>query len=136
MEFSSEREEIVWRLYNEGWAAGNLDLITELLDPDVVWTAIEEAPDAGTYRHHEGVRRYWLDWLGDFDMHPFRINEAIDAGDRLVCTQTGTTTGKRSGVRSELNYAAVYRFGEGDRIVEVNEYATRAEALEAVGLQA
>jgi ketosteroid isomerase-like protein len=134
-ESKSRREEIVWRLYNEGWGAGNLDLIIELLDPGIVWTAIEDAPDAGTYRGHEGVRRYWLDWLGDFDIHPFRIEESIEAGDKLVCIQCATTTGKGSGVRSELRYACAYTFGADERLVEVNEYATREEALEAASLR-
>jgi ketosteroid isomerase-like protein len=133
-ESTSRRSETVWRLYNEGWAVGNLDLITELLDPRVVWTAIEDAPDAGTYRGHEGVRRYWLDWLGDFDLHPFRIEEAIEARDRLVCVQRAATTGKGSGVRSELVYACIYWFDDGERITEVREYATREEAMEAAGL--
>jgi ketosteroid isomerase-like protein len=130
----SRREEAILRLYNEGWAARNLDLIGELLDPGVVWTAIEDAPDAGTYRGYDGVRRYWLDWLGDFDMEPFRIDESIEAEDRLVCVQCATTTGKGSGVRSELRYACVYRFGDDELITEVSEYATREEALEAASL--
>lgn len=133
--FRSRREQTVWRLYNEGWAAGNLDLMLELLDPGIVWTAIEDAPDAGTYRGYQGVRAYWLDWLSDFDIHPFRIEESIETGDRLMCVQRAATTGKGSGVRSELHYACVYTFGDDGRIVGINEYATREEALEAAGLR-
>jgi ketosteroid isomerase-like protein len=129
------REEIVWRLYNEGWAAGNLDLMLDILDPGIIWTAIEDAPDAGTYRGYEGVRAYWRDWLDDFDMHGFRIEESIDAGDRLVCVQRAATTGKGSGVRSEIHYACVNTFGADERIVAVNEYATREEALAAVQME-
>ena len=129
------REEIVWRLYNEGWAAGNLDLMLDLLDPGIVWTAIEDAPDAGTYRGYEGVRAYWQDWLDDFDMHGFLIEESIEAGDRLVFVQRAATTGKRSGVRSEILYACVYTFGADERIVEVNEYATLEEALAAAQME-
>lgn len=134
-EARSRREETVWRLYNEGWGAENLDLIPELLDPGIVWTAIEDAPDAGVYRGYEGVRRYWLDWLGDFDIHPFRIEDSIEVAGRLVCVQRATTTGKGSGVRSELQYACLYTFADDERIVQVNEYATREEALEAASLR-
>lgn len=126
------REEIVRRLYNEGWAAGKLDLMFELLDPAIVWTAIEGAPDAGTYRGYDGVRSYWLDWLNDFDLHPFRIEQSIEAGDRLVCVQRAASTGKGSGVRTELHYACVYTFGADGRVVEVNEYASPEEALATV----
>jgi ketosteroid isomerase-like protein len=125
------REGIVWRLYNDGWFAGNLELMRDLLDPDIVWTAIEDAPDAGTYRGYEGVRAYWQDWLDDFEMHGGSIEESIEAGDRLVCVQRAATTGKGSGVRSEIHYACEYTFGPDERIVELNEYATREEALAA-----
>src|SRR5437868_4226516 len=101
----------------------------DLLDPGIVWTAIEDAPDAGTYRGYEGVRGYWQDWLDDFDINEFRIEEAIEAGDQLVCVQRVTTTSKGSGIRTELLYACLYTFGDDERLVEVNEYATREEAL-------
>ena len=130
------RERIVWRLYNEGWFGGNFDLMRELLDPGIVWTAIEDAPDAGTYRGYEGVRTYWQDWLDDFEMHENSIEESIEAEDRLVCVQRAATTGKGSGVRSEIHYACVYRFGADERIVELNEYATREEALAAARMEA
>ena len=134
-ERKQKRTEIVERLYNEGWAAGNLDLVFEILDPAIVWTAIEDAPDAGTYRGYEGVRTYWQDWLDDFDMHPFRINESIEVGDRIACAQRGETTGKGSGVRSVIDYACVYTFGPDERILEVNEYATWDEALNALHVE-
>ena len=135
-ERKQRRAAIVWRLYNEGWAAGNLDLMLDLLDPGIVWTAIEDAPDAGTYRGYEGVRAYWQDWLDDFEMHGgFSLEESIEAGDRLVCVQRAATTGKGSGVRSEIHYACVYTFGADERIVEVNEYATREEAIAAAHVE-
>jgi ketosteroid isomerase-like protein len=129
-ERKQKRTETVRRLYNEGWAAGNFDFMSEILDPDIVWTAIEDAPDAGTYRGYDGVRAYWQDWLDDFDMHPFKIKESVESGDRIACAQRGETTGKGSGARSVINYACVYTFGADERILAVNEYATWDEALE------
>jgi ketosteroid isomerase-like protein len=127
----SAREEVVLRLYNEGWGVADFDVVFELVDPEIVWTAIENAPDAGTYRGHEGVRGYMQDALDAFDPEGWSLVESIEAGDRLVCVQSVTATGKGSGVTGEINYACVYRFGEDGRIVEVNEFATRDEALAA-----
>jgi ketosteroid isomerase-like protein len=129
----SRRKEIVSRLYNEGWAHGDFDLVFDLLDPKVVWTAIEGAPDAGTYRGHAGVRRYMQDWLDNFEFGGDSVSfeESIDAGDRLVCVQHVTGTAKGSGIESEIRYACVYAFGDGERITEVSEYATREEAVAA-----
>lgn len=124
---------MVARLYNEGWRKAAFDVVFELVDPGIVWTAIEGAPDAGTYHGHEGVRGYMQDWLDDFDLGGWRIEESIDAGDSLVCVQLARATGKGSGVAGDLRYASTYRFGEDGRIVEVREFATREEALAAVG---
>lgn len=43
----------------------------------------------------------------------------------------GRGAGKGSGVAGDYGYACIYRFGDDDRIVEVNEYATGDEALAA-----
>lgn len=125
------REAVVRRLYNEGWVVGNFDVVFELLDPGIVWTAIEEAPDAGTYRGHEGVRAYMQDWLDDFHLESNLIEQSTEVGDRLVCAQIGAATGKGSGVRAELRYACVYTFGDDERIVELSEYGAHEEALAA-----
>jgi ketosteroid isomerase-like protein len=128
------REEVVSRLYREGWGPGDFDVVFELLDPDIVWTAIEGAPDAGTYRGLGRVRRYMQDWLDEFEFSgggDASVEKAIEVGERLVCLQRVVGTGKRSGVRSEIRYACVYTFDDDERIVEVNEYATLDEALEA-----
>jgi ketosteroid isomerase-like protein len=125
------RETLVLRLYNEGWLRGDFDLVFELLDAGIVWTAIEGAPDAGTYRGHEGVRAYMQDWLDDFDFEWWRIEESIEVGDRLVCAQLARGTGKGSGVTSDISYACSYSFSEDERITEVREYATKDEALAA-----
>jgi ketosteroid isomerase-like protein len=128
------RREIVSRLYREGWGPADFDVVRELLDDDIVWTAIEGAPDAGTYRGFESVRAYMQDWLDEFDFNEgddALIEEAIEVGERLVCLQRVIGTGKRSGLRSEIRYACLYTFGDNERILEVNEYATLEEALEA-----
>ena len=129
------RERIVLRLYNEGWRHADFDLVFELLDPGIVWTAIEDAPDAGTYRGHDGVRAYMQGWLDDFDLEEHTLVESIEVGDLLVCDQRGRAAGRGSGVVTDISYACVYRFGEDDRIVELSEFATRDEAVAAAGRQ-
>jgi ketosteroid isomerase-like protein len=127
----SRRTEIVSRLYNEGWARGDFAVVSELLAPRVVWTAIEGAPDAGTYIGLESVRRYMQDWLDDFEFHEgsLSVEESVEVGDRLVCVQHVSATGKGSGIESEIRYACVYAFDDEQRIAEVSEYATREEAV-------
>ena len=130
---SQENVEIVQGVY-AGWTRGDVTSALEHLDPAVVWDAIADAPDAGTYRGHAGVRRYMEDWLVDFDIVALDLKEVIDAGDRLVIVQRARAKGKGSGVETALEYAAAYTFRSG-RIVEIKEFRRKEEALEAVGLR-
>jgi ketosteroid isomerase-like protein len=129
---SQENVEVVRKVY-AAWTCGDPSEAFEHLDPEVVWEAIEDAPDAGTYRKHSGVKRYMDDWLQDFEMLGFEFRRSIDAEGRLVMEQRGTTKGKGSGLTTVINYAAVYTFRLG-KVLTVKEYGTYEQALEAVGL--
>lgn len=54
---STESLETLTRTY-AAWRAGRPEEALAWLDPEVVWTAIEDAPDAGTYRGPDGVLTY------------------------------------------------------------------------------
>jgi ketosteroid isomerase-like protein len=117
----------------DGWMTGDVTRALEFLDREIVWEAITDAPDAGTYRGHAGVRRYMEDWLHDFEFLPMEFKEVVEAEDRLVITQCGRAKGKGSGVETEIHYAVAYWL-RGGRITEIKEFRTKAEALEAAGL--
>ena len=70
---SHENVGIVQRLYSDCWGAANLYLAPEVLHPEIVWTAIESAPDSGTRRGHAGSRAYMSDWLNGFDFEAMPI---------------------------------------------------------------
>jgi len=129
---SRENVEIVKRLY-QAWSAGDPEVALELVSPDVVWIAIEDAPDAGTYRGTAGVLAYFGDWLQDFEDLRMEFDELIGAGEFLVAVQRGRARGKGSGVEVDLRYAVLYEFEDG-RITRVREFRTKEQALEAAGL--
>jgi ketosteroid isomerase-like protein len=132
---SQENAVQVRRLYNDGWMAGNLDLALQLLHPEIVWTAIESAPDAGMRTGLDECRVYMEDWLEDFDFESHAIEVAgVALDDCLVCASHLVGTGKGSGIRTEIRYASTYRFAEDGRIIEIHEYATLDEAFKAAGL--
>jgi ketosteroid isomerase-like protein len=131
-ELIPQKVEVARAIY-DGWVSGNVGSALEFLDPEVVWEAIADAPDAGVYRGHAGVRLYMEDWLEDFDILSMDFEEVVDARDRLVIVQCGRTIGKGSGVKTELRYAVAYWF-RGGRIVGIKEFRTKGEALEAAGL--
>ena len=127
--------ETVRLLYNAVWN-GDLDAAPRVLHPDVVWTAIESAPDAGTRRGYAECRAHMQDWLDDFEFEPFVVqSRGLTTDGRLVCDHMAAATGKGSGLRTEIRYWAVYGFSGDGRIREIHEYASTQEALEAAGLK-
>ena len=52
---------------NRGLEAGNVDEWLSFFSEDIVWEAAEDAPDAGTYRGHEGILGYSQDWVDTVD---------------------------------------------------------------------
>ena len=132
---SQENVGLVQRLYRDCFAAADLDLMPELLHPDVVWTAIESAPDSGTRHGHAGAREYMEDWLGAFDFEAMPADRVATTADgRLVCALNAVGTEKKIGLTTEIRYAGVFRFADDGRILEIHEYMAVEEALEAVGL--
>ncbi len=132
---SQENAEIVSALYRDCWAPGNLDVVPEILHPEIVWTAIESAPDAGTRRGHAESRAYMNDWLDGFEFEVMATDEVGATADgRLVCALRAEGTERRSGLATEIDYAGVFSFADDGRISEIHEYSTVEEALEAVGL--
>ena len=117
----------------DAWAQGDPSQAFDYLDPEVVWEAIQDAPDAGTYRGHPGVTRYMHDWLQDFDGFVFEFGQPVEFDEGLIMEQWARGRGKGSGLETEIHYAAVYTFREG-KVLTVTEFGTYAEALEAAGI--
>jgi uncharacterized protein len=130
---SGDNIEIVREVYY-AWSESDVGRALQQIDSDIVWVAIADAPDAGTYRGHPGVRAYMEDWIENFDNLGVEFKDVVDGDKRLVATQRATAKGKGSGLESELHYAVAYWFRDG-KIVAIKEFRTKEEALEAAELQ-
>ena len=108
------------------------DGLAEFLHPEINWRAIEGAPDdVGEMNGIEAARRYVQDWPDTFDDFTSEIEEVCDVGgDQVVAVIHNAGRAKRSGVPTELRYAALYTIRDG-KVVRIREYVTRTEALQA-----
>jgi hypothetical protein len=131
---SGENVEVVKRFMSR-FEAGDRQEWREHFDPDVVWdTSPSQMPAAGVYRGHEGVERFFRDWLGTWTDYEVANSEYIDAGDAVIVAFHQTGTGRGSGVRVERDFFGVYELRES-KVVRFRLYESRQEALEAVGLR-
>jgi ketosteroid isomerase-like protein len=113
---------------------GDRDAWRDYFDPDVVWdTSADTMPSAGIYRGHEGVERFFREWLGTWSDYAFEPREYIDAGDSVLIVFRQSGIGRGSGVRTEREFFAVYDLRDS-KVVRYRQYESREEALEAAGL--
>ena len=135
---SQENVEIV-RGIIDAHERGDFDAVFAEYDPEIEWhlsPLFARASDFDpVYYGHEGVRTFWRQWFAAWERADFEYEEFIDAGDSVVTILTQRVRGRTSGIELEWNsYAQVWTVGNG-KIVRVEFFSTREEALEAAGLR-
>ena len=126
---SQENLEIVKRNFAD-YARGDIDAATAGYDADVVFNPVEESPIHGL----EAVRAYIRRWEEPWDDYEVEAEEFLDAGDRVVMTLHVKGRGAGSGVEVEARSHQVITLRDG-RVIRMDEYLDRADALAAAGLQ-
>jgi ketosteroid isomerase-like protein len=129
----SQENVETFRRNNE--AVNRRDLAAFLLDMDPEIEFIpRRAAVQGVYRGYEGMRKFFADNAESFDLLQVSHDEFRDLGDRLVAFGTVRARGKESGVEVTSPTAIVATFRDG-KMVRVEDYGERSEALKAVGLE-
>jgi ketosteroid isomerase-like protein len=118
----------------EAFARGDLEAFLEAHHPEVEWRIAADEPYPRTYRGREGLRSFAADisevWSDRFD-DLMVFEDFIDLGDWVVVPWTAHLHGRSSGIPIEVRETYAVRVEEG-RIVRVDEYRTKEEAIEAV----
>jgi ketosteroid isomerase-like protein len=114
-----------------------MEALFAFYDPAIVWDQTRAPPPelADTYRGHEGVRRFFREWLTPFESFYAHPEEFIDAGEAVVVRVRQGGRGKLSGAEVEMApYWQVYRLRDG-RAIRIEIYLDPGEALKAVALE-
>ena len=127
------------RLAVEAYNRRDLDAVVINYHPDLEYYPYREFVEAGLaepcYRGPSGYRAYIADtyevWGNDVRLE---LTELIDLGDRVVTLADMPMRAQASGIPLAQTYAGVSTLKEG-RVIRQQDYLTRAQALEAVGLR-
>jgi ketosteroid isomerase-like protein len=129
---SQENVELVRRGF-EAWEVGDLSGLLALLDDDLVTRRLAPMPDPGTWHGPEGLLEVAAEWMEAFDEFTMKAEEFIDARDVVVVRVAQGGRGGGSGARVTGTFWFVYGMRDG-KVVALDMYATRGQALEAAGL--
>jgi ketosteroid isomerase-like protein len=131
---SQENVEIVRSVY-ESSLRSDWDSLSELVDPDFEFRGTVGGLEEGRIaRGAQQFREVFEEEdLAAWDERRFEPEDFIDACDRVVVMQREYRRGRASGVELELETAVVFEV-RGGRVVRIQGYMDRAEAIEAVGM--
>jgi SnoaL-like protein len=86
-----------------------------------------------TYAGLEGLRKNWLDWLEPWATYRSSFDELIDVGERVVALVRNHGRRHDMEIEVELIGAVIWTI-RGGKVARWEDYAVRADALEAAGL--
>jgi ketosteroid isomerase-like protein len=137
---SPDNVMVVRRAYEafNRWAAqpGNPSLraASEWLHPEVEFHTYATSPEAGVYRGQEAVVAYNERLFEQFDSTRIELEELLPAGDRVMVVSRQHAVPKAGAEAIVVQVIEVWTVRD-DMLAERRTFATREEALEAVGLR-
>jgi ketosteroid isomerase-like protein len=90
--------------------------------------------DQGEYRGHSGLGRWLEDWSAAWSEFTMEPEEFPDVDEHVLMFVRMKATGVSSGLALERQDAMVFAVRDG-KVVRLDYYNNRTEALEAVGLE-
>ena len=116
----------------EAWNVGDMDALRETFDPGVTWRPPEGWPEPGPFVGREAVMRWFEQLREAYDDYVTElIGDLIEATDRVVVSQVWHGAGR--GPEADIESTGVFTVRNG-RVIDVEQFWDRAEALEAAGL--
>src|SRR3954449_3365594 len=133
---SGENVELVREAF-ESFLGGDPEKATQLIDPEVEFHGTVGGLEEGrvAYGLPHAVHTFWGEEdLEAWDERRLVAEEFIDAGDDVVVLLHEYRRGRRSGIELETDTAVVCAVSRG-RVVRIQGYMDRQQALEAAGLR-
>jgi ketosteroid isomerase-like protein len=121
------------KVVREAWDAysgGDYDRIAGFHDPHIVVVTLE---DGAVYGNNAVLANYER-WDEAWEGAETSLEEVLGHGDRVFVAARFHARGRASGVEVETSLYEVYTVRDG-KVLRIDEYATRDEALEAAGLR-
>lgn len=106
-----------------------------LCDPEVEWFPPAHWPETATIRGPEATWNFMIALNEPWGEGSYELMELIDGTkDKIAACVRRHVRGQTSGIAAEYEYWAVFMF-RNEKVLRIEWFADRGEALEAVGLR-
>ena len=130
---SQEAVEIIRRAF-EALNSGGTEPFLDFVHPEFEATTPPHlGAEPGTFRGHDGVRRYFDSFSESMDDIRLEADTFHDFADRVVVEMTLKARGKSTGIEVGQPLVQVWEIRDG-KVFRLKNFATMDEAVEAAGL--
>ena len=120
--------------FNRAFSEGASDFYATL-DPKVEWVPMSALLEGTLYRGHDGVRDWFEEMRRDWTSFEVRPEQFRDLGNgRVLALGSWRAQGRGGGVLIEFSQAAWLVQSRRGRLVRLQAFTERKQALEAAGL--
>jgi ketosteroid isomerase-like protein len=123
-----------FRIFNEQGIQAALDAFGHLLDPDFRLEEAPAVPDRERHAGREGFVANLAKLEESFEELRLEPLELLDLDNKVLVVVALSGRGRGSDVPVQGSFVQVWTLRDG-KAVSLRDYATKAEALEAAGLQ-
>ena len=119
------------------WNRRDIDAVMENLSADIVWRTGGQIPDIeAVYEGHDGVRRFFGEFVDPWDEISIGIEEVIDDREDQVVVRVRFHARGRAGIEVDGRFFQIYRYDESHLCREFHAFPEEAkeEALREAGL--
>jgi ketosteroid isomerase-like protein len=129
----SQRDVQFWDEAIGALNAGELERLYGYLDPEVTYYSREDEPDRLVGGGLDDFKAMVETWTDMFDSFRCDIERTDDLGHRTISVTRLRGVGTGSGAQADEPYVFLVTWRNG-KMLEVHEYRTKDEALDAAGL--
>jgi ketosteroid isomerase-like protein len=129
---SQENVEIVRGVY-ERWGQGDFRATLDVIDPWFLFVLRPGFPESGTYLGSESLVEYTRGFLEPWTRITIEVEEITDTEGNVFAAVRQRAIGRESGAETEFRYFQIWSF-RGAKVIRLENFRERGEALEAAGL--
>src|SRR5919108_1110094 len=133
---SQDNVEVIremFAIFNDRGVGAATEALGHLLAFEFGLEEATELPDPGTYAGKEAFIANLAKLEESFEELRLEPLEVVDLGEKIVVVVSMSGRGRGSSAPVEMTFAQLWSLRDG-KAVSLRDYATKAEALEAVGL--
>jgi ketosteroid isomerase-like protein len=123
----------MFAIFNDRGVRAATAAFGDLLAPDFGLEEATDLPDPGAYTGKEAFIANLAKLEESFEELRLEPLEVVDLGEKIVVVVSMSGRGRGSSAPVEMTFSQLWSLRDG-KAVSLRDYATKAEALEAVGL--